>query len=180
MNAELAEPVSAEDHIQGPAGASITLVQYGDFECPYTRMSRHSVQQLQRELGNRLRFVFRHFPLREIHPHALAASRAAEAAGEQGKFWEMHEYIFSHQHALDDEHLLEYAVAVGLDVDRYQDDKGSAPVAGRIERDVQGGIRSGVRGTPTFFINGRRHHGSYEVDTLRAAISAELPNTGGE
>jgi protein-disulfide isomerase len=163
-----------EDHTQGSTGATFTFVQYGDYECPYTRLSRHSVQQLQCGLGDRLRFVFRHFPLTAIHPHALAAAGAAEAVGNQGKFWETHEYLFAHQHALDDDHLRQYAVAVGLDPDRYEEDRRSRLVAERIERDVQSGIRSGVEGTPTFFVNGRRHDGLYDVDSLRAAIEAAV------
>src|SRR6266571_64538 len=114
-SAKLATPISAEDHAQGPADAAITLVQYGDYECPYTRLSRHSVHQLQRELPDSLRFVFRHFPLEEIHPHARAASAAAEAAAQQTDFWTMHAYLFEHQKAFEEADLKRYAVELDLD-----------------------------------------------------------------
>src|SRR5437588_2220809 len=107
--ARLATPVIADDHVQGPAEAEVTLVQYGDYECPYTRMSRHSIHALQGELRDRLRFVFRHFPLEAIHPHARAAATAAEAAAAQDQFWAMHEYLFEHQHALGERDLHQYA-----------------------------------------------------------------------
>src|ERR1700730_11447319 len=112
---QLATPVTQEDHAVGPLDADITLLQYGDYECPYTRMSRHSIHALQREYPQNLRFVFRHFPLVEIHPHARAAAEAAEAAGAQGSFWTMHEYLFEHQHALDDADLHQYAIDLRLE-----------------------------------------------------------------
>jgi protein-disulfide isomerase len=152
----------------------VTLVQYGDYECPYTRMSRHSVHALQTDLGDRLRFVFRHFPLQEIHPHALAASAAAEAAAAQGRFWQMHEYLFEHQKALADDDLRQYATELGLDRARFERDRGSVAVAQRIERDRVSAERSGVQGTPTFFINGVRHDGPYDLNSLRSAIDAVL------
>lgn len=145
-SAKLATAISAEDHAQGPADATITLVQYGDYECPYTRLSRHTVQQLQREFPDSLRFVFRHFPLAEIHPHARAASAAAEAAARQADFWTMHGYLFEHQQALEDADLERYAVELGLDSDRFARDRTSPDVATRIERDLASGERSGVRG----------------------------------
>src|SRR5882762_10433381 len=113
--AQLATPVAAEDHVQGTADAEVTLLQYGDYECPYTRMSRHSIHALQREYPDKLRFVFRHFPLDEIHPHARAAATAAEAASAQGQFWVMHEHLFEHQKALEDHDLHQYAMDVGLE-----------------------------------------------------------------
>ena len=134
--ARLATPVTADDHVQGPAEAEVTLLQYGDYECPYTRLSRHSVHQLQREFSDSLRFVFRHFPLEEIHPHARAASAAAEAAGQQIDFWTMHEYLFEYQKALEDAALRRYAVELGLDSDRFARDRTSRQVESRIERDL--------------------------------------------
>src|SRR5713101_4707157 len=118
----LAVPVSERDHSQGPATAAITLVQYGDYECPYTRQSTWVVQAMQQELGDQLRFIYRNFPLTEIHPHALHTAFAAEAADAQGKFWEMHNYIFHHQHTLEDADLEQFAGAVGLDMQRFAQD----------------------------------------------------------
>jgi protein-disulfide isomerase len=173
-SAKLATAISEEDHAQGPADAAITLVQYGDYECPYTRLSRHSVHQLQREFSESLRFVFRHFPLEEIHPHARAASVAAEAAAKQTDFWTMHEYLFEHQKALEDADLKRYAVELGLDSDRFAHDRTSGDVENRIDRDVASGERSGVPGTPTFYVNGTRHDGGYDLESLRAAILAHI------
>jgi protein-disulfide isomerase len=158
----LAVPVSERDHRQGPATAAVTLVQYGDYKCPYTRRSTTVVRAIQQQLGDQLRFVFRNFPLTEIHPHALHAALAAEAAATQGKFWEMHDYIFHHQHTLEDADLAHFAEAVGLDMQQYA----------RIEEDVESGERSGVQGTPTFFINGVLYRGSWEHDALLAALQA--------
>jgi protein-disulfide isomerase len=170
---DLAEPVSLEDHLKGRFDAKLTLVQYGDYECPYTRLSRRSVHALQRELGDQLRFVFRHFPLEPIHSHARSAAAAAEAAAAQGEFWSMHEYLFDHQRALEAKHLHAYAVDLGLDPDRFERDRASREITARIDRDLSSGGRSGVEGTPTFFINSRRHEGPYTVESLRAAIEAE-------
>jgi protein-disulfide isomerase len=137
-------------------------------------MSRQSVHALQREYADDLRFIFRHFPLEEIHLHARAASAAAEAADAQGKFWAMHEYLFDHQKALDDRDLRQYATDVGLDRDQFERDRTSPEVASRIDRDLASGDRSGVGGTPTFYINGVRHDGTYDVDSLRAAMEARV------
>jgi protein-disulfide isomerase len=177
----LADSISLEDHAQGRFDAEISLVQYGDYECPYTRLSRLSVQALQRESGERLLYVFRHFPLEEIHPHARSAAAAAEAAGAQGEFWKMHEYLFQHQKALEAKDLQHYAAALGLDPDRFARDHASRDTQVQIDRDLSSGRRSGVQGTPTFFINGRRHDGPYDVETLRKAIaesSARIPFEG--
>jgi protein-disulfide isomerase len=168
--AKLATAISAEDHAQGAADAAITLVQYGDYECPYTRLSRHSVHQLQREFSDSLRFVFRHFPLEEIHPHARAASVAAEAAARQADFWTMHDYLFEHQQALEDADLKRYAVDLGLDSDRFARDRTSPDVESRIERDLASGERSGVPGTPTFYVTGIRHDGGYDLESQRSAL----------
>jgi protein-disulfide isomerase len=166
----LADPVTLEDHAQGRLDAEITVVQYGDYECPYTRLSRHSVHALQHELADRLLFVFRHFPLEAIHPHARMAAAAAEAAAAQGEFWAMHEYLFEHQAALDAPMLLRYADVIGIDVARFDRDRLSDNIAARIDRDLASGQASGVEGTPTFYINGRRHDGPYDVESLRTAI----------
>ena len=166
----LAVPVSERDHSQGPASAAVTLVQYGDYECPYTRQSTIVVRAIQQQLGDQLRFIFRNFPLTEIHPHALHAAFAAEAAATQGKFWQMHDYIFHHQHTLEDSDLEQFAAAVGLDVQQFAHDMAERPYIGRIEEDLHNGLRSGVRGTPTFFINGVLYPGSWEQEALLAAL----------
>jgi protein-disulfide isomerase len=163
-------PVSERDHSQGPATAAVTLVQYGDYECPYTRQSTTIVRAVQQQLGDQLRFVFRNFPLTEIHPHALHAALAAEAAAAQGKFWQMHDYIFHHQHTLEDSDLEHFAEAVGLDMQQFARDMAERPYMSRIEEDLKSGIRSGVRGTPTFFINGVLYPGSWEQEALLAAF----------
>ena len=168
----LAVPVSERDHSQGPATAAIILVQYGDYECPYTRQSTTIVRTIQQQLGDQLRFVFRNFPLTEIHPHALHAALAAEAAAAQGKFWEMHDYIFHHQHTLEDADLEQFAEAVGLDLQQYARDMAHQRSLARIEEDLESGERSGVQGTPTFFINGVMYRGSWEQDALLAALQA--------
>ena len=166
----LAVPVGERDHIQGPATAAVTLLQYGDYECPYTRRSTWVVQAIQQELGEQLRFVYRNFPLTEIHPHALHAALAAEAAAAQGKFWEMHDSLFHHQHTLGDANLARTASAVGLDLEQYARDMAEQRGLARIEEDVESGERSGVQGTPTFFINGVLYLGAFEQDALRATL----------
>jgi protein-disulfide isomerase len=168
----LVVPVSERDHSQGPSTAAVTLVQYGDYECPYTRQSTTIVRAIQQQLGEQLRFVYRNFPLTEIHPHALHAALAAEAAVAQGKFWEMHDYIFQHQHTLADADLEQFAEAVGLDLQQYALALADQRALARIEEDVEGGERSGVQGTPTFFINGVLYRGSWEQDALLPALQA--------
>ncbi len=166
----LAVPISEQDHSQGPVTAPVTLVQYGDYECPYTRQSTTVVRALQAQLGERLRFVFRNFPLVQIHPHALHAAEAAEAAAAQGKFWEMHDYIFHHQHTLEDADLARFAEEVGLSHSQFLQEMNEHRHLRRIEEDVESGERSGVEGTPTFFINGVRYDGSWEREALLAAL----------
>jgi protein-disulfide isomerase len=166
----LTVPVGAKDHIQGPASAPVTLVEYGDYECPYCGAAYPIVKQVQQRLGDRLRFVYRNFPLTEMHPHAEAAAESAEAAGEQGKFWEMHDYLFEHQRALDSSHLTRYAREVGLDVPEFERAIANHTYASRVHDAFMSGARSGVNGTPTFYINGRRHDASYDLETLVGAI----------
>lgn len=154
------------DHVRGPAGATL-IVEYGDYECPYSRQVYRSIERIEAELTDGVRFAFRHFPLTEIHPHALAASRAAEAGALQGRFWEMHELLFHRQKALGDEDLRRYGTELGLDVGQFDRDRNSQAVIDRIERDFRSGVESGeVRGTPTLFINGVVHLGGYDADTL--------------
>jgi protein-disulfide isomerase len=165
-------PVSERDHVLGPATAAVTLVEYGDYECPYCGAAHPSVLQVRQTLGDDLRFAFRHFPLSQIHRHALPAAEAAEAAGAQGKFWEMHDLLFANQHALELDHLLGYAAALGLDLDRFALELAQHTHEPRIREDFMSGIRSGVNGTPTFFVNGVRHNGGYDPESLLAAIRA--------
>ncbi len=166
------EPLDeAVDHVRGsPAGRLI--VEYGDYECPYSRQAFQAIERLEERLGDDLRFAFRHYPLTEIHPHALAASRAAEAAALQGRFWEMHKLLFQRQKALEDDDLRRYADRLGLDAEVFDGDRESAGVLERVDRDVQSGIASGeVHGTPTLFINGVVHRGAYDVATLLTALT---------
>ena len=168
MSDALRIPVSAEDHIQGPPDAPITLVEYGDFQCPYCYQAYPIVKQLQQRFGGQLRFVFRNFPLTEIHSHALHAAIAAESVGGQlgnDGYWRMHDTIYEHQQdspaALSDRKLAEYGAAVGADAARIIRDLENDAFVDRIQADFSGGVRSGVNGTPTFFINGTRYDGDW-------------------
>ncbi len=174
IDARLSASITSDDHVQGPIDAAVTLVQYGDYECPYTRMSRHSVHQLQREYPDGLRFVFRHFPLEAIHPHARSAATAAEAAGAQTDFWRMHEYLFEHQKALAESDLHRYALELRLDGERFEHDRRSSRVRERVERDLASGEAGGVLGTPTFYVNGTRYDRAYDLESLRSAIVGHL------
>ncbi len=166
----LKPPLSERDHIKGPASVPIELVEYGDFECPHCGRAAVVVNELTDELGDRLRFAFRHFPLSKMHPHARKAAQAAEAAAEQGKFWEMHDMLFANATALAPMNLIEYAVLLQLDIAKFQAALDNETFAPRVQEDVASGVRSGVNGTPTFFINGARHNGGYSLESLRAAM----------
>jgi protein-disulfide isomerase len=168
--ATLAAPVGEDDHSQGPAGAPVTLVEYGDFECPHCGRAYPIVKAVQRRLGKRLRFVFRHFPLAEIHMHAQHAAEAAEAAGAQGRFWEMHDRLFERQFALEDEQLVEYALELGLDAPRVVRELEAHTYKPQVRDDFMSGVRSGVNGTPTFFINGVRYDDPWDEEPLAAAL----------
>jgi protein-disulfide isomerase len=171
MEPELTLPVSSSrDHIQGPQKAPITLLEYGDYECPYCGQAFTIVKLVQNLLGNNLRFVFRNFPLTQIHPHAQHAAEAAECAGAQNKFWEMHDILYENQQALEDENLLEYAKALELDMSRFQDDFYNHTFALRVREDFLSGIRSGVNGTPAFYINGMRYNYSWDQETLTKTL----------
>jgi protein-disulfide isomerase len=166
------EPLDeAIDHARGPSAGRL-IVEYGDYECPYSRQAYREIQRVETVLGDGVRFAFRHFPLTEIHPHALAASAAAEAAAGGGRFWEMHERLFHSQRALEDNHLRRYAEDLGLDLDAFERDRRSSAVIERVGRDVVSGIASGeVRGTPTLFIDGVVHRGSYDAAALLEALA---------
>ena len=168
----LTPAVSDADHRSGHDDAPVTLVEYGDFECPSCGAAYPSVEEVRKEMGPRMRFVFRHFPLTQMHPHAMHAAEAAEAAGAQGKFWQMHGMLFEHQNALKDADLVRYAKALHLDVERFNRELASEAHVGRIREHVTSGIRSGVNGTPTFFINGKRYDGSWDAADLLAAVEA--------
>jgi Na+/H+ antiporter NhaA len=159
------------DHIRGPVRAPVTVVEYGDFECPYCGMAEPVVRELLRDFVD-VRYVWRHLPLSDVHPSAQMAAEAAEVAAEQGSFWEMHDLLLDHQDALEPEDLMGYAEQLGLDVERFSEGMRSRTGAGRVADDVDSADLSGVSGTPTFFINGRRHYGAYDIATLSAAVRA--------
>jgi protein-disulfide isomerase len=171
---QLAQPVTEDDHIAGPMDAPLTLVEYGDFECPHCRAAHPVVKQIQRVLGNTLRFVYRHFPLAEIHAHAERAAEASESAGAQGAFWEMHDVIFENQDALTNRDLIRYAAAIDIDAQQVAEDLDSGTWEPRVRRDFLSGVRSGVNGTPTFFINGMRHDGPLDPQSLLAALRGSV------
>ena len=166
------DPVDeAVDHVRGPASGPLIL-EYGDYECPYSRQAYREIERVETELAGRVRFAFRHFPLTQIHPHALAAAAAAEAAARQGRFWDMHELLFHRQKALDEHDLQRYAADIGLDTAMFDNDRASPLVLGRIRRDINSGLASGkVLGTPTLFINGVAHRGGYDAATLLKALA---------
>jgi len=168
---DLTSPIDLErDHIRGPRNAPVTLVEYGDFQCPYCGQAEDVIRQLLAEQGADLRYVWRHLPLEDVHEHAELAAEAAEAAGAQGAFWEMHDLLLAHQDELRPRQLVGHADQLGLDVERFREELRKRAWAGRIGEDVADADGSGVTGTPTFFINGRRHHGAYDLDTLTREV----------
>ena len=169
--AALTMPVSAErDHIQGPEDAPVTLVEYGDYECPYCGAAYPIIKEVQGRMGDRLRFVFRNFPITTSHPHAEQAAEAAEAAASQARFWEMHDLLYENQQALRDEDLLAYAGRLSLDVAAFETELAEHVHAARVREDFMSGVRSGVNGTPTFYVNGVRHDDSYDLETLLGVL----------
>jgi protein-disulfide isomerase len=171
---ELTPPVSARDHSQGPASAPLTLVEYGDYQCPFCGAAYPEVKRLQAAFGKKLRFVFRNFPLTQAHPYALIAAETAEAAALQGKFWEMHDLIFERQAILDADILPRWAQEVGLDLAKFGTAIREGDVTKRIKEDRMSGIHSGVNGTPSFFINGTRHNGPPDYNSLGAVLEQQL------
>jgi len=159
------------DHVRGPIDAPVTVVEYGDFECPYCEQAEPVVRALLRAFGD-VRYVWRHLPLSDVHPNARLAAEAAEAASDQGAFWEMHDLMFANQSALRPDDLIAYAEQLGLDVERFTNDLNAHAGAARVAEDIDGADLSGVSGTPTFFINGRRHYGAYDIAALSAAVQA--------
>jgi protein-disulfide isomerase len=172
----LAAPVSERDHVQGPATARVTIVEYGDYECPYCRAAQPIVQELRTLLGDDLRYVFRHFPLTRVHPNAERAAEAAEAAGAQDRYFEMHALLFERQDALGSDNLQRYAQELGLDTSRFGDELASHAHVPRIRDDFRSGRASGVGGTPTFFIDDARYDGLVGVRQLLIAIRDRHPD----
>ena len=168
--ADLTPPLSAEDHADGPERAEFELVMYGDFQCPYCAAAYPIVRRIRDQMAGRLLFAFRHFPLREIHPDAERAAEAAEAAAAQGAFWQMHDRMYESGGALSREDLLGYASELGLDTDRVAAELDSEVNRPRVQRDLDSGIASGVTGTPGFFVAGRLYGGSFDAQSLRAAL----------
>ena len=171
-------PVGPEDHIQGDPYAPCTLVEYGDYECPHCGQAYPIVKRVQKHFGKRLRFVFRNFPLTQSHSHAEMAAEAAEFAGTQGKFWEMHDLIFENQDRLELQLVLELGEKLGFYPAALDESLESHEFVERVRADFMGGVRSGVNGTPTFFINGERHDGPFDYDRLVEAIEAALTSSG--
>ena len=168
--AQLILPVSRRDHVKGPRSAPVMLLEYGDYECPYCGLAYSFVQDLEQSLGDLVCFAFRNWPLVTVHHHSEHAAEAAEAAASQGKFWEMHHCLFGHQQALHDEDLVECAKGIGLDVPMFTREMTAHRYADRVREDFLSGVRSGVNGTPAFFINGARYQGSLNLRSLLSAI----------
>lgn len=170
----LKPPVSNKDNIYGSTNAVIELVEYGDYQCPYCGQAYPIVKIIQERFGDDLKFVFRNFPLSEIHPQAKMAAIASEAAGKQGKFWEMHDTIFENQKRLHQSALIEYAKLIGLNHEKFATDLENYELIEKVEADFESGIRSGVNATPTFFINGEKYNGSWKEDILEEYIKAKI------
>jgi protein-disulfide isomerase len=172
-NTKLTLPIEGRDHMQGNIHAPITLLEYGDYECPYCGEAYPIVKEIQERLGEKLCFAFRNFPLANAHPHAVHAAEAAEAAAAQDRFWEMHDLLFENQIALDDEDLAQYAANLGLDAKRLIQEVSSGQHEARVKEDFKSGMRAGVNGTPTFFINGERYDGPRDLETFLEALTGE-------
>ena len=167
----LTKPVTQHDHLRGRMDAPMTLVEYGDYECPACGAAYPLTEALVEELGDDLRFVYRHFPLANVHPHAEHAAEAAEAAGAQKRYWEMHDLLFRNQDALEDEDLVRYAASLGLILQRFIDALTDEKYAARILDDFRSGVHSGVNGTPTFFVNDLRYDGPRDLESMATALN---------
>ncbi|HEV3186466.1 MAG TPA: thioredoxin domain-containing protein [Acidimicrobiales bacterium] len=168
--AQLVVPVGPNDHVEGPEDAAITIVEYGDFQCPYCGQAYPIVKRLQSDFGDSLRLVFRNMPLTNVHPQAELAAETAEAVGLQGKFWPMHDVLFENQQDLSGPAILRYVEDVGADLSQVANALNDGVVQKRVKDDVESGIRSGVNGTPTFFVNGERYDGSWDYDNFHAFL----------
>jgi len=172
---KLVVPVDpSRDHVQGDSKAILTLVEYGDYQCPFCGAAYPEVKKVQKELGSKLRFVFRNFPLTNVHEFAMVAAETSEAAGVQGKFWEMHDFLYEHQRTLGDYSVaLAHAKKLGLDTQKFEREISQHVYQKRIKDDFIGGVRSGVNGTPTFYVNGVRHDGPAEADAIVKSLTAK-------
>jgi protein-disulfide isomerase len=169
---DLTTPLGPRDHVEGADDAPLELVMYGDFQCPFCTAAQPILRRVRDRLGDRLRFAFRHYPVRQRHPDAERAAQASEAAAAQGAFWDMHDRLLTHQDALAPADLYRHGVELDLQLDRFADDLRRRRFAPRIAEDVRSADARGVSGTPTFFVNGRRHQGVYDIDTLTRAVKA--------
>lgn len=174
----LTPALSGEDHVDGPDGAGLELVMYGDFQCPYCAAAFPIVKRVREQLGSRLQFAFRHFPLRRVHPLAQGAAEAAEAAAVQGAFWPMHDRLYEARGRLERPDLLRHAADLGLDAEPFAEQLEAGLHAPRVQRDVDSGEASGVIGTPGFFTNGSLHEGSFDAGSLVAALESTAPRSG--
>jgi protein-disulfide isomerase len=170
----MTQKTQKNDHVEGVNDAPVELMEYADFECPYCGRAYQIVKKIQKELGKNLKFVFRNFPLTQMHPNALHAALAAEAAGAQGKFWEMHDILFENQEYLEDQYILEYAKKIGLDLAKFEKDFSKDEYYQKVKNDYESGVKEGVDGTPTFFINGKKFEGNWMshefIDYLKSLI----------
>lgn len=170
----LRTPITNNDHIQGDTNASIELVEYGDYQCPYCGEAYYEIKELQKRLGRKLKFVFRNFPLTNVHRHALNAAIAAEVAGDLGHYWKMHDLLFENQNALEDNDLIRYAEKIGLNIQTFESEFGNKKYEEKIDDDLESGLRSGVNGTPSLFINGEKYEGDLSAISLLRYIELEL------
>ncbi len=162
--------VNAKDHVEGGGNAAVTLVEYGDYECSYCGQAYSIVKKVQEKMGDKLQFVFRNFPLTQVHPHAEKAAEASEIAAAQGKFWEMHDVLYENQNSLDEASLKDYAEQIGLDADEFAADLDGGKYEEKVRADFMGGVENAVNGTPSFFINGERLDGSWDYESLLDAL----------
>lgn len=170
----LKTPVGKRDHIEGKTDAPIELVEYGDYQCPYCGHAYYEIKEVQKKMGVQLKFVFRNFPLSNMHEHAMNAALAAETAGGMGQFWEMHDLLFENQNALGDSHLLNYARELGLNIKKFESDFSNPKYGEKIEEDIESGLRSGVNGTPSFFVNGKKYEGGYSAEDIIEYLQSVL------
>ncbi len=170
----LKPPVSANDHVQGNKSAKIELVEYGDYQCPHCGKAYPIVKEIQKALGTNLKFIYRNFALQEIHPNAVDAAIASEAAGLQKKFWQMHDALFENQRDLSPENIMLIAQDLALDTDKFSEDMGNQEIIDKVEADFESGVRSGVNGTPGFFVNGVKYNDSYDFETFSAYLKSLL------
>jgi protein-disulfide isomerase len=171
---QLTPAINSNDHISGNSRTPLELVEYGDYECPYCGRAYPIVKDIQQRLGSDIKFVFRNFPLSKIHPHAFSAAVATEAAGMQGKFWEMHDIVFENQKTLEAGNIFLFASMLGLDIERFKNDLQQKPLMDKVEKDFESGMRSGVNRTPTFFVNGEKYDGEWGDGRLLQYLEAML------